>query len=244
MVESLRGCRILYTRSKEHHDAFLQKIARLAGEVYTLPLLDTEMLLLSVSAKKWTEEADILLFTSANAVRHLLAQYQPQPRQTLVAVGKQTAAALPFAKTIIAPPPYNSEALLRIWRPYKKKIAVIAAPGGRTLLADTLGKNNTVQIIYSYRRFNPSHCYPKELPLPHIITIASRTTLDNLCAIIPQSELKLLQYRTCVAAISASVACYAAQQLFQHRIFAKTATETDQIVSICHWWNTIRSHYP
>lgn len=241
MTESLRGCRILYTRSQAHQQAFFRKVSALGGEVYFLPLLDTETTALTPVAIRQVKSADILLFTSANAVRHLLCQYQPQPWQTAAAIGKKTAAALPFARVITAPPPYNSEALLSIWRPRKKNIAVIGAAGGRKLLTDSLGKDNKVQSIYCYRRFNPTLCYPETLPIPDVITIASRATLDNLCAIIPQSILKLLQYRACVAAISASAACYAAQYSFQHRIFAKAATETDQITSICHWWNTRRS---
>ena len=234
-MNELSGCTLLYTRDAAHYPAFRARIAALGGSALHLPLMTTRALPLIDADRTILDHSDVLVFTSAAAVHHLIEQYPLRNQQT-VAIGKTTAAALPSPPTITAPAPYNSEALLAYWQPRGMRIALIAAPGGREQLAATLNKNNTVHTLYPYRRANPTAVWPDALLLPDIITIASQQTLNHLLAIIPQEKLKLLKYRACIAAISARVAQYAQQQGFQQTIFAEDASETRQIAAICRWW--------
>lgn len=234
-MNELSGCTILYTRDAAHYPAFRERIAALDGRVLHLPLMATRVQPLTATDRTILDHSDILVFTSAAAVRHLLEQYPLRGQQT-VAIGEITAAALPQPSNITAPAPYNSEALLAHWQPRGRRIALIAARGGRQHLTETLGQNNTIHSIYPYARYNPTSHWPAVLPLPDVITIASQQTLDNLLAIIPQEKRKLIQYRACIAALSARVAQYAEKQGFQQRIFAENASETRQIAAICHWW--------
>ena len=234
-MKALTHCTILYTRDAAHYPAFRDRIADLGGTALHLPLMATRTRSLSAAERTTLDRSDILVFTSAAAACHLQEQYPLRGQQT-VAIGKATAAALPQPPNITAPAPYNSEALLAHWQPHGARIALIAAPGGRPYLAEILSQNNTVYTLYSYSRYNPSARWPEALPLPDTITIASQQTLDNLLAIIPQEKRKLIQYRACIAALSARVAQYAEKQGFQHIIAAENASETRQIAAICHWW--------
>ncbi|MDO4643932.1 MAG: uroporphyrinogen-III synthase [Cardiobacteriaceae bacterium] len=241
-MRELDGCTILYTREKAQYLSFRQQITELGGNTLHLPLMSTHRLPLSADEQHHLSHCDTLIFTSANAVHHLLSQYTPANQQQSIAIGIKTAKALPFPPMLTAPPPYNSEALLKIWQPKNKNIALIGAAGGRKILKKTLMKHNSVHEIYSYQRNNPSLYWPSELPHIDIITIASCQTLENLRAIIPQEKLKLLQYQVCIAAISERVARYAKKQGFQHSIFAEEATEIRQITSICRWWKLNQEH--
>lgn len=237
-MPELSGCTILYTRDSSHYPAFRARITALGGTTYHLPLMATIPQPLSAADRTILDGSDTLVFTSAAAVQHLLAQY-PLRGQRTVAIGTATAAALPCLPNRCAPPPYNSEALLADWQPRDARIALIAAPDGRQMLAETLGKNNTVHTIYPYRRTNPGTHYPPTLPTPHIITIASRQTLDHLLAIAPQEKRKLIKCHTCIAAISKRVAQYAEERGFLKQICAEKAGETEQIAAICRWWQMV-----
>ncbi len=234
-MNELTGCTLLYTRNATHYPAFRDRIAALGGTALHLPLMATRAQALMAADRAILDGSDTLVFTSAAAVRHLIEQYSLRGQQT-VAIGETTAAALPSPPAIIAPAPYNSEALLAHWQPRGARIALIAAPGGRQQLAETLSKNNTVHTLYPYTRYNPTARWPDALPLPDCITIASQQTLNHLLAIIPQEKTKLLQYRACIAALSVRVAQYAKTQGFQQTIFAEDANETRQIAAICRWW--------
>ena len=237
-MPELSGCIILYTRDSSHYPAFRNRIAALGGTTCYLPLMATIPQPLSAADRAILDDSDTLVFTSAAAVQHLLAQYPLRGQQT-VAIGSATAAAMPRPPDRCAPPPYNSEALLAAWQPRGAHIALIAAPDGRTKLAEILSPNNTVHTIQPYCRINPSAHYPASLPIPHIITIASQQTLDHLLAIVPQEKRKLLKCRTCIAAISERVAQYAEKQGFRRHICAEKAGETEQIAAICRWWQTV-----
>ena len=145
-MNELSGCTLLYTRDAAHYPAFRARIAALGGSALHLPLMTTRVLPLSATDRAILDHSDVLVFTSAAAVHHLIEQYPLRNQQT-VAIGKTTAAALPSPPTITAPAPYNSEALLAYWQPRGMRIALIAAPGGREQLAATLNKNNTVHTL-------------------------------------------------------------------------------------------------
>lgn len=235
----LQGCRILYTRSKQHWLQAEPLLRQLGAQPYHLPLLDTKMQPLSAKALEQCRKADDLVFVSAQAVQHFLAQYQPVFQQNLIAIGMKTVDALTaHAQTrfLVAPPPYNSEALLRIWQPQRHKIALIAAEGGRDLLYTTLSEDNEVYRIDAYQRFNPTHAWNFEMPLPHCILLASVQTLAHFLAITPQNMLKLLQCRAVIVALSPRIMQAAVHAGFLHCISAQYADERHLISCLEQWW--------
>ena len=131
-MNELSGCTILYTRDAAHYPAFRERIAALDGRVLHLPLMATRVQPLTATDRTILDHSDILVFTSAAAVRHLLEQYPLRGQQT-VAIGEITAAALPQPSNITAPAPYNSEALLAHWQPRAgASPSLLLAVGGNT----------------------------------------------------------------------------------------------------------------
>ena len=74
-MSELSGCIILYTRDSSHYPAFRAHITALGGTTYHLPLMATVPQPLSAADRSILDNSDILVFTSAAAVQHLLAQY-------------------------------------------------------------------------------------------------------------------------------------------------------------------------
>ncbi|MDO4776125.1 MAG: uroporphyrinogen-III synthase [Cardiobacteriaceae bacterium] len=231
MNAPLAGCRVLHTRADHHWPqarAHLQALGAIASH---LPLLDTRALPFALP-----EALDAAVFTSANAVTHFFAQ-SALPCAA-IAIGEKTREALvrhdhPPAMT--APPPYDSEALLAVWQAQGLNIAIIAAPGGRSHLHDTLSQMNRVHMVYAYERFCPS-ASANLAEAPDAILIGSCRTLDFLGKIAEPNTLKLLQCRTCVVAMSPRIADYATQHGFRHVISANRADEDAQFHALCHWW--------
>ena len=107
-MSELSGCIILYTRDSSHYPAFRTRITALGGTTYHLPLMATAPQPLSAADRTILESSDTLVFTSAAAVQHLLAQYPLRGQQT-IAIGTATAAALP------CPPNFVVLAMLGVW---------------------------------------------------------------------------------------------------------------------------------
>lgn len=231
MNTPLAGCHVLYTRADKHWPEARERLQALGAKVSHLPLMDTCPLPFQLP-----EPLDAAIFTSANAVTHFFSQ-SILPCAA-VAIGQKTEEALVHSghpPVITAPPPHDSEALLSVWQPQGQHIAIIAAPGGRTYLRNTLSKNNQVSMFYAYKRRCPS-ASANFTEAPDAILIASCRTLDFLGKIAEPNTLKLLQCRTCVAAISPRIADYATQQGFRHVISADKADEDAQFRALCHWW--------
>lgn len=227
----LAGCRLLYTRDAEHYARFAPRARAAGAELDHVPLLATRPRPLSEADRATLAAADTLLFTSANAVRSL---GPPPPGKMLVAIGPATAAALGRVD-VQAPPPFDSEALLRHWQPRGRQIVIVAAPGGRPLLAEALRQANRVQLLYSYERYNPTPRLPP-LPLPQVVLLASVATGRHLLSSAPQPWLELLKWRAAIAGLSGRVAQWAQTQGFKTTFAAEEADESSQLASIYHWW--------
>ena len=104
-------------------------------------------------------EPDIVVFVSANAVRHGAAL--APPRSALAAIGSATAAALAAGgreATIVPGSGSDSEALLAepaLHEVRGKRVRIVRGGGGRALLGDTLasrGANVDYVEVYERRR--------------------------------------------------------------------------------------------
>ena len=235
----LSGCQLIYTRNRAHWRQFAPLVHHLGAIPWHLPLMDTQRETLDARALRSCKQADALVFVSANAVTHLLTQYRPTNRQMLVCLGEKTAATLrnaAYPASLVAPPPHDSEALLKIWRPRGLRIALICAPGGRSLLGQALLGDNGIARVVSYRRYNPSKTWPYNERAFDAIVLSSVQTLRHLTEITPQNVLKLLEYRLLVAAMSPRIASAAAQAGFVHCISSEFADERQLIEALCAWW--------
>lgn len=232
-MNDLAGCRVVYTREKLNPD-----YQNLGAEVVHLPLMATRPLALSPAEKRFLKEAEVLFFTSQKAVEYLPNDLNLKD-YFIVTIGQKTAEALPKVD-LMAPPPFDSEALLRVWQPYNQKIAILCAPDGRNVVLEALADKNEIKKVYLYQRFNPSKIYQPEA-LPHLITIASVQTLNHLLTIAPETALKRLKYHATIAGISPRVAQYAKINGFLKTISAEIASEEALFQSIVSWWQQIRS---
>lgn len=233
MNAPLAGCRVLHTRADRHWPQARNTLKQLGASPLHLPLMDTRAIPFQTP-----QALDAALFTSANAVEHFLA-HSALPCAA-VAIGAKTAQTLirhNHPPTVTAPPPYDSEALLSVWQPHGQHIAIIAAHGGRQILAEALAAHNRVNIVYAYERFCPAtRCIFTETNLPHATLIASQRTLDHLLKIAEPNTLKLLQWRTCIVALSPRIARYATDLGFRQTASAASADETAQLHALAEWW--------
>ncbi len=235
----LAGCRLLYTRNHTHWQRQQPLLQALGADVRHLPLLDTRPLPLTSGEIAFCAQADALLFTSANAVSHLLSQYSPHCAQDCVAIGQATAQALAAEKIVrilAAPAPYHSESLLDFWQPQQRSIALICAPGGRELLFRRLSVSNRVRRIRPYQRYNPTQHWPFAQIRFDVLLLSSAQTLTHLQQITPQNALKLLQCHVHMACISQRVSEKARESGFQHCLTASVADEPHLIQTVSTWW--------
>lgn len=233
MTRPLADCRVLYTRAAQHWDSARSALEALGADVRHIPLLDTRPL--PFTLKRPPDDA---VFTSANAVRHFFTQSTFDGQS--IAIGEKTAQALRNAGqnvAILTPPPYDSEALLAHWQPRGRHIVIVAAPGGRSLLQQTLSAHNHVEMLYVYERFCPTPTLELSAEnIPDAVFAGSRQTLRYLTKIAQPDTLKLLQCRTCVVALSPRIADFATQLGFHRTISAGAASESAQIAALCQWW--------
>ncbi|MBV7434121.1 uroporphyrinogen-III synthase [Cardiobacteriaceae bacterium TAE3-ERU3] len=232
---------LIYTRDTQDWQRFVSRYPALAQHSSHYPLLCIEEQALTPPDINFLKTADYLVFTSQHAVEHLVNQYTPSTEQYCIAIGQRTEAALsqsiPNTPIETAPPPYNSEALIESWWPDAKRIAIIGAPGGRTLLLESLGKRNHTQFISTYTR----QCRQHHSQLPYqpdkfnIIMITSGSSLKCLVEITPQKKLKLLQYQAIMACISPRLAELARKSGFQQVFSASQANEDTLVSAIAAW---------
>ena len=151
------------------------------------------------------EQADWLIFISANAVEQALALLPLPARPKLAAIGKATARALLNAgrKPDLVPASGNdSEALLalpELQRISSQRIVIVRGVGGRETLAETLrARGAMVEYAEVYRRTRPSADAAELIERwcqgqIHVATATSNETLQNLYDMLgPEGRTELL----------------------------------------------------
>ncbi len=164
MSGRLHGLSVLVTRPREQSDALCALIERAGGRpvrfpaVEILPPTDPEAAraLLAGAAG-----ADLLIFVSANAVRHafdLLPEILPETVQ-VAAVGRATARALEavgLEPTLVPETRYDSEGLLALpalQQMAGRRVIIVRGEGGRELLRQELqARGAEVACAEVYRR--------------------------------------------------------------------------------------------
>ncbi len=199
----LAGRGVLVTRPRAQAAALCQLIAAAGGRALAFPTIEIEAAGDQESARRLlaAEPADLLFFTSRNAVDYALTLFPggflpASPR--LAAVGKATAEALTAAgraPDLVPEGRYDSEALLAL--PELQELGglralIVRGEGGRPLLGETL-RARGAEVAYAevYRRALPE-VEPAALLAGwerdvQFVTATSGEILDNLMRILGEA---------------------------------------------------------
>lgn len=196
-------------------------------------------------------EADLAIFISANAVdavMTLLGSVKAWPENLRIAsVGRATASKLEaygLVASIIAPEPFNSEALLSL--PVledlsSKKVIIIRGEGGRELLAETLlARGAEVEYLECYRRHIPSsdpaalyQCWDENRKL--VIVVTSNEGLRNLTVMVDSEHQQNLLTSTLVV-ISERAVSLASELGFKQKPVLSDTVSNEAIIDAIQQW--------
>jgi uroporphyrinogen-III synthase len=203
MNNSLAGLTVVNTRPARQARPLSELILAAGGTIVEFPVIeieapgDTESFRSQLSN---LAEANLAIFISANAVEasiHALGGSQKWPDNVAIAaVGSATAAkldAMGLKCSLIAPEPFNSEALLTLSELQDmngKLVKIFRGEGGREFLAQTLSDRGAdVEYVECYRRVMPESvpaelydCWNQKRVL--LIVVTSNEGLENLLKLI------------------------------------------------------------
>lgn len=198
--------------------------------------------------------AEVWVFTSANAVRCYLEQQHGLPRGRLIAIGPQTAETLkkgakggsPLIFEI--PKNFNSENVLkmRVFDPKKaaagQKVAIVKGKGGRTLLKEALWQRGwAVEEMEVYRRVGRALCEGwaqfRKAQKPLVLAM-SVEAIEALLVRVPEADKPWLLAQP-VLCLSERIAAALAKKGWQGpRHIAPTSDGTGMIKAL----ETLRDH--
>lgn len=173
-----------------------------------LPCVEIAALPFETETGDFSSAADILIFTSRNAVIHGRSLIHSQ---TVAAIGLGTKTELERYQLSVdifpKQAPFNSEALLalpKLANVATKKISIIRGGEGRGLLSEVLtNRGATVNCVDVYARTQPE--YTTEAlravfnDIGHSLAICtSEALLRNLCFLAKKSQIDLSQLQLCV----------------------------------------------
>ena len=166
VLGQLNGLSVLITRPRDQAESAAAYIVEQGGSPLIFPTLEIQPI---EPAGGWAQmlesfkNADIAVFTSANAVRHVMSQgFDIERRGAIAAIGTATHAALAEYRITCDWLPmkdYRSEGLLDLpifQDIVGKKIILFAGEGGREYLQEVLAERGAaVEKIAVYRRVCP-----------------------------------------------------------------------------------------
>lgn len=187
--------------------------------------------------------ADVVVFTSPNAVRAAAALQALQPRrgQPWLAAGAGTAAALRRAGVagVASPSRMDSDGLLALPALHDvagRTLGLVTAPGGRDRLAPALrARGATVLRADAYARVviaPPPRALARlrALDAPLLLALSSGEALASLLAVIPDDVRAILQ-RARVLAASERLASFARTRGFGDVVVAASARPRDLLAA-------------
>lgn len=190
MNDATHKPRVLVTRPKHQQSNFIQLCTEANIETVSLPCIDILPVECTITSAN-VAQAELIFFTSRNAVEFAHAQLPLPWSANVFAVGRATERALTkLNQTLVHPPiaPYNSEAFLN-WhesQPAINSALIVKGLGGRDLIEKQLSaKGVNVDIKSVYKRITPvvsdaqRHRVFIETP-PQIISVTSDVVLRNL----------------------------------------------------------------
>jgi len=200
---------ILITRPLGQQLPFAQECRKMGFKVSHIPCLAIEAFDSGQLLGPLLDTADIVLFTSQNAVLHAHAQHPlPWIGVQVHAIGNATAKLLStFHQPLGTQPlaPFNSESCVRqLQRLPAQSLLIVKGVDGRSLIAEQLQPMGwTVSTHAVYRRTMPAvpHSLINEAfekRPPDIVSIGSNETLLNLMTLTREYEPALLHSRLLV----------------------------------------------
>lgn len=242
----LSGLNVLITRPAAQAQAFAEAVQRAHGRPVSFPALEILGPADKTAAQTTLaqlDQADLMIFTSANAVQYafpLLPERIPLDLP-VAAIGSATAAALDQVglTPTITPQQPDSEGLLAVPELQQvtgQHILIVRGNGGRTLLQQTLSaRGATICYAEVYRRRcpqrNPHNLIQHWHTLVDVVTVTSQTILDNLCQMLGHAGQPLLQ-QTPVLVPSVRVARHARSLGCQQVHQAASALDHDMLTAL------------
>lgn len=202
-MPALSGVTVVVTRPAHQAENLCQHIESAGGKVLRFPVIEVRPPENAEQCRAQMArlvEYDLAIFVSANAVTGALAlleSTQSWPVSLpIAAVGKATAQVIiseGLPSPLVAPRPFNSEALLGLPDFQKlngKRILVFRGSGGRELLRDSLLERGAeVDYLECYRREVPQSdtralyaAWDQRQTMPIVVT--SNQGLENLVSMI------------------------------------------------------------
>lgn len=245
----LTGLSVLVTRPRGQGLGLCEGITRLGGEAIDFPALDIEPLL-DVMAP--AGHYDLVLFLSANAVRHgtTLTRDLVQAVNTRVAaLGHASAAALEAAGiTVHVVPESGSRSEDFLAHPALQiplqRVLLVRGVGGRELLAETfISAGTQVDVLEVYHRRPALHTAAEVAVLEqrwreqgiHVVTATSVDTLQALAQILSADGTRLLR-NTPLLTVSERVRAAAVRLgLNGECLIAPRAEDTALLGTLAYW---------
>lgn len=247
---ALSGVGVLVTRPAHQAEPLCALIEAAGGRAWRLPSLAIVDGPDSRAAMATLDDYDLAIFTSVNAVEKALTLRAPAAwPQNLrcAAVGAATARALTdhgVHGVLVAPPPYDSEALLTLpalQQAVGQSIVIIRGEGGREVLADTLrARGARVDYREVYRRVRPEiDAGPIVQAWQRggitVVTATSAQGLQNLIAMLGTEGAVLLR-ATPLVVVNARMIQLAAELGFLHPpLVAEAASDEALVAALIAW---------
>lgn len=239
---------ILITRPTGQETQLAHGCRQLGLTVSHIPCLAIQALADAPLQSRLEEDADIVLFTSQNAVLQAHSRIAlPWPGFRVHAIGQataQTLATIGQSVELMPVSPYNSESYLaQIEAMPAQRLLIIKGEGGRTHIAKHLHLRNwTVSSVDVYRRVLPtvSRQHVADVfthPLPDVVSVGSNETLLNLMKLVEPYREVLLN----IPLLVNSVRCreLAATLGFAHEpMVAVPAGDSGQLRKLQAWLKT------
>lgn len=207
---SLAGVRVILTRPKQQCDALIAMLEQRGADARCLPVIEIqtpEDASPAIVALDDPGRFDMLVFTSANAVRGALS-LKPDLAESaglpeVATVGHATRRALEQAGISVAITPaeeFSSEGLLRHPRLEAsalrgKRVLIVKGSGGRGLLADALkAAGAEVTAVDVYRRSRPQagllDLLGEALTRFDLIVFTSGTAIEHMLDVASRAEMR------------------------------------------------------
>lgn len=243
----LRGATLVLTRAAGNARSEARRVRRLGGRALLLP--GTRIAPPDDPARARTRlhtalRAPVCIFVSPMAVLAAarLEALHPAPRTRVLAVGTSTAHALRRQGIADAETPLraDSEGLLAMpaLEPPPSRVGLVGAPGGRSLLPDTLAARGAKVLRAEVYRRLPARLDRRHLdPLRHArgpmyVLVSSVESLLNLTQSLPEALRRRLLHATAVTS-SPRIACAARAAGFSRVLCAASAVSADMLDATC-----------
>ncbi len=254
-MPGLSGVTVVVTRPVHQAEKLCRLIEAAGGKVLRFPVIDIrppEDVQQCQAQLARLADYDLAIFVSSNAVNAAMAMLktsQVWPTNLPVAVvGKATAQAVTkegLPTPLVAPEPFNSEALLNLpelQKPDGKRILIFRGNSGRELLRNSLCERGAyVDYIECYQRAipetdtGPLYAAWKQAHNRMPIVVTSNQGLQNLVSMIDK-EYQSTLLASPLTVISERTASLARKSGFSQAPVVATAANDDAVLVALETW--------